>query len=248
MRSTALLVVMILAFGCSPAHSETPTASGSPVVLELFTSQGCSSCPPADALLTRLASEGPANVIPLAFHVDYWNYIGWTDPFSSATWSQRQQAYATFFHENPYTPQLVVNGTTYAVGSDEGRIRSLIAKAAATPPAGHVELKSATVSGGKVTLDVSAFSDQSGGDLIAVVYETSLSTPVKRGENGGRTLHDDFVVRRFQNVAKLGAHTTAHQILTLELDPTWARPNLGVAVFLQDPSTHAIASAVSKKL
>jgi hypothetical protein len=246
MRSTFILALLILALACSPARSETH--AGAPVVLELFTSQGCSSCPPADALLTKLAAEEHANVIPLSFHVDYWNYIGWTDPFSSRTWSERQQSYARFFHENPYTPQLVVNGTAYAVGSDERRIRSLIAKAQSEPPAGRIEMKSAIASGVKVTLDLTAWSDKAGADVIVVLYETSLSTPVKRGENGGRTLRNDYVVRHFQNVARVVPRKPAHQTVKLDLDPSWTRANLGVAVFLQDPATHAIYGAVWRKL
>jgi hypothetical protein len=107
-----LFFLMTLLF----AQAAAPAPEASPIIIELFTSQGCSSCPPADRLLKRLA--GDPRVIPLSFHVDYWNYIGWTDPFSSKRWSERQQGYARAFRSNRiYTPQLVVSGRTGASGS-----------------------------------------------------------------------------------------------------------------------------------
>ncbi len=121
----------------SPAPAAAPPAAGSVAVVELFTSQGCSSCPPADRLLSAIAAE-PAfagKVVPLAYHVDYWNYIGWQDPFSSADWSTRQKQYAQAYDTNRiYTPQLVVNGTDEMTGSEERKVRSAIARALAEVP------------------------------------------------------------------------------------------------------------------
>ena len=121
------------------------------MVIELFTSQGCSSCPPADRLLSRLAEE-PAyrgKVVPLAFHVDYWNYIGWTDPFSSPRWSERQRDYGRSLGLGTvYTPQLVIDGRSECVGSQEGDVRREIARALAAPPAGRVELSVSRDGGG----------------------------------------------------------------------------------------------------
>src|SRR6185295_6297026 len=127
------------ASGDKSAPAPAAGSSSAPIVVELFTSQGCSSCPPADRLLSTLRSD--PRVVPLAFHVDYWNYIGWTDPFSSARWSQRQQAYARAFASNRiYTPQLVVNGTSECVGSNEGEGRQRIAKAEAAAADGQVSV------------------------------------------------------------------------------------------------------------
>jgi hypothetical protein len=99
------------------------------VLIELFTSEGCSSCPPADRLLEKLAAENNDKVYVLSFHVDYWNYIGWKDPFSQARFSQRQRNYARQFSlESIYTPQMVVNGVAEFVGSDEQKLRAAIAK------------------------------------------------------------------------------------------------------------------------
>jgi hypothetical protein len=118
-------------------------AARGPVVVELFTSQGCSSCPPADRLLSRLKRDPrlAGAVIPLAFHVDYWNHLGWSDPFSSQLWSRRQDAYAGAFHSNRiYTPQVVINGRTECVGSDEAQVMRRIREALAAEPAGQVSL------------------------------------------------------------------------------------------------------------
>ena len=118
---------------------------GGPVVLELFTSEGCSSCPPADALLSELGSS-TKGVIPLAYHVDYWNHLGWTDPLSSPRWSERQSAYARAMNlDGDYTPQMVISGEWQAVGSDRSDIARGVAAARSVPSPGRVSLH--TISG-----------------------------------------------------------------------------------------------------
>src|SRR5262245_59154605 len=143
-RISATVLLTFLAVGCSSVHGGSSgesapaatAANATPVVLELFTSQGCSSCPPADRVLSMLGSDPSlrARVVPLAFHVDYWNSIGWTDPFSSSAWSERQSAYAKQLAlDSVYTPQIVVNGHDQLNGSDEDGIRRAIDAAAAGP-------------------------------------------------------------------------------------------------------------------
>src|SRR5271170_848625 len=116
--------------GCATAAGDSRPDEG-PVVIELFTSQGCSSCPPADELLSRLAREGGLGgrkLAPLAFHVDYWNELGWADPFSTPAWTARQQAYArSLGDDRVYTPELVVAGGAGMVGSQSGRVAEAIA-------------------------------------------------------------------------------------------------------------------------
>ena len=129
----ASLAVAALALFPQPTAAKGPARS--PVVVELFTSEGCSSCPPADELLSRLRKEGTENgveIIPLGFHVDYWNYQGWQDRFSSNQYSKRQETYAAQLHtEGPYTPEMVVNGSHEFVGNDAARARSAIAQSGA---------------------------------------------------------------------------------------------------------------------
>jgi len=222
------------------------------VVIELFTSQGCSSCPPADRLLTRLAAEG-MGIVPLAFHVDYWNRAGWRDPFSSHDWSQRQVAYSRALGlTQVYTPQAVIDGTTELVGSDEAHVRALIS-AAASRPAATISLQ-IEPKGSKllVTAEVERPEPLPSGseDLMFAVYETGLVTAVASGENGGRTLHNDYVVRSLRRAAKISAGDSprTHATATVALEKEWNRSALGVAAFLQDPRTLAIRGAAAMPL
>ena len=228
------------------AREASPSPEPAPVVIELFTSQGCSSCPPADRLLKRLA--GDPRVIPLSFHVDYWNYIGWTDPFSSKRWSERQQGYARAFRSNRiYTPQLVVSGRTGLNGSDEAGARKRIAEALASEPAGRVTL-AVEPSQDRLKVKVGAkLSRAVDGplDLWVAVYETGLTTKVGAGENASATLHNDYVVRRLEKALTLPGTAGAADSgeVVLGLDKRWQRERLGVAAFLQDPKTMAIHGA-----
>jgi len=235
------------ASGDKSAPAPAAGSSSAPIVVELFTSQGCSSCPPADRLLSTLRSD--PRVVPLAFHVDYWNYIGWTDPFSSARWSQRQQAYARAFASNRiYTPQLVVNGTSECVGSNEGEVRQRIAKAEAAAADGQVSVRLQPAAAGRLPVQVAAKVVRPAAkdlDLWVAVYESGLTTPVKAGENASRSLHNDFVVRRFEKAFTLPGSSGSERAgdLTLELDKAWKPEKLGVVAFLQDPATLAIHGA-----
>jgi hypothetical protein len=230
-----------------------PAAAPSPVVHELITSQGCSSCPAADRTLATLGSD-PAlrgRVIPLAFHVDYWDSIGWKDPFSSEEWTARQYAYARpFKSDGVYTPQLVVNGRTHLNGAEEARIRELIAEMARAPSA-RVELET-SIDGGKLTADARAEvgAALAPKKLVAVVslYENGATTSVRRGENAGRTLENDYIVRRLASAFEIAPASGARGSgsITFDLDPSWNREKLGVAVFLQDPETLAIYGAAAR--
>lgn len=181
-----------------------PLAAGArrPVLVELFTSEGCSSCPPADALLIRLekqqAGEG-AEVIALGFHVDYWNYIGWTDRFSSAEFSQRQRQYAEALHTGTvYTPQMVVDGQAQFVGSDARRAATVITRAAGSRKA-RMELTVTGQAPDRISLraGVSELSNQpnrSLPELWVALTETNLSSRASSGENSGRRLDHTAVV------------------------------------------------------
>src|SRR5688572_7171166 len=148
------------------------------VVLELFTSQGCSSCPPADALLSRLRREdfGGSTVIPLAYHVDYWNHLGWSDPFSSPRWSQRQNLYARALKSSQvYTPQLIINGAIQLVGSADGAIRAEIERQLGGADRGAVFIDRVALAGNELTVDLRARLDvrTSGGpaNVVVVLFE-----------------------------------------------------------------------------
>ena len=243
--------VLLLALASSAASLPMRAAGApeapSPVVVELFTSQGCSTCPPADRLLARLGAEAGANVVALAFHVDFWNHLGWSDPFSSSEWTRRQEAYGRRFASEIFTPEAVVGGTQAILGSDERALRAAIA-AAAGRPAVQVALAiepSADALRARIELQVPAELQGRKLDLLVAVVESGLSTAVGRGENAGRSLSEDFVVRSLDRVGRLGARTgaTARFSATLPVAAGWSRDKLGVVAFLQDPSSLGICGA-----
>ena len=221
------------------------------VVLELFTSQGCSSCPPADRLLTELGMEafGGGTIIPLALHVDYWNYIGWSDPFSSAQWSARQNEYARAMSANQiYTPQLILDGKTQLVGSSETAVRTEIARQLREDDRARVLIESFHPESEdiKASVNVSRAAGVAGRNLAlrVVLFENDLTTPVRRGENSGRTLRNDHVVRWMSNPLPLkdGSEPQTHTV-TVQTPEQWNRLNLGIAAFVQDSSSLEISGA-----
>jgi hypothetical protein len=178
------LVIAALAASFGPAARAA--AAPAPAVLELFTSQGCSSCPPADALLGELAGE--PGIIALAWHVDYWNGLGWHDPYSSPAATERQRHYAAQLHDEVYTPALVVNGARMVVGSDGAAVRAAIGAAGGF--AVNVTLRrdgtAASAEIGAAGRNVSA---------LLATYDAQRATAVGAGENGGRRLIEYRVVR-----------------------------------------------------
>ena len=197
------------------AGSAAPAARAAerPVLLELFTSQGCNSCPPADALLGELARR--PGVLALAFHVDYWNGLGWSDPYSSKLWTARQNDYAQRLGKHSiYTPQLVVDGAEDAVGSDRAGVDALIAGArrrAASGPA----IETTTDATGRRIVRLGS-GDAARATVWLAGYDRSHITPVGRGENGGRTLTEYQVVR---SLVRLGDWTgTATEFALPDVD------------------------------
>ncbi len=244
---TCALAAAILA--CGPAGSAPIDLGARPVVVELFTSQGCSSCPPADELLTKLGSD-PAlrgRVIPLAFHVDYWDHLGWRDPFSSSQWSARQQSYAAPFGWTLYTPQLVVNGTADAVGSDARKIRGLIEQASKRASAARIEIVSVDRTAHGLTVRVRGVSSQPAVALVAL-FENGLATSVPRGENSGRNLQNDFVVRDLQKAFTTDARGQGDQTLAIELPPSATLANVGIVAMLQSETSREVLAAATQRI
>ncbi|HEX7251552.1 MAG TPA: DUF1223 domain-containing protein [Thermoanaerobaculia bacterium] len=238
--------------------SRETLAPGGPrhmVLVELFTSQGCSSCPPADQLIAQIGEETPGAVVPLSFHVDYWNNGGWTDPFSQKDWSARQVYYAKALGlgDRIYTPQAVVDGRKELVGSDERSLRGAIAQAQARPAGTisiHLEPPKQLKVAVTANIDLPDSLRDRRLDLMLAEFEMGLVTSVGKGENGGRTLHNEYVVRQLERCAKLAAggpaRTENSGTMTLEKD--WNQRRLGIAAFLQDPKTLEIYGATSQVL
>ena len=166
-------------------------------VLELFTSEGCSSCPPADRLLPELAKIDH-NVFAVAYHVDYWNRYGWTDPFSSADYSQRQDGYAKRFKlEGVYTPELVVNGEVELVGSDQDKAAEAIKKALSEKALVNISISDVTKDGNKIKFNCGMEGDLGKSTLIAVLLQKQATVKVHAGENNGAELSHINIVRAF---------------------------------------------------
>ncbi|MEI9977274.1 MAG: DUF1223 domain-containing protein [Ignavibacteriota bacterium] len=226
LRSPAI-GALVLALAAAAAGPER-----APVLVELFTSEGCSSCPPADAALAQLDRQA----IVLSEHVDYWDQLGWKDRFSSEAFTQRQQAYAKGFGiDSPYTPQMVVDGQAQFVGSDTRRAAQEIAKAAARSKASIVLVRSGA--GVKVTVEGAPRE----ADIWLALADNSASTEVRNGENRGHTLRHVAVVRSMRKIGSVKRGGTFGKQVDLPGSATGQR----VVVFLQEAGqAHVLGAAM----
>ncbi len=234
-----------------------PTGERVPVLVELFTSEGCSSCPPADALLMQLDQAQPiagAEVIALSEHVDYWNYLGWADPYSSRIFSQRQENYSNAFGgDKLYTPQMVVDGQREFVGSRVGEAKEAIAKAAKTAKATvRITPMQQGAEDLSIKVEVENLPNVSGNgkaDVILAVTENNLSSTVSRGENSGRKLQHAAVTRWLNTIANVAtSDKTFSTTYSVKIDKNWKRDNLKVVAFVQERSSRRIIGAGAIKL
>ncbi|MEU4679131.1 DUF1223 domain-containing protein [Micromonospora sp. NPDC023737] len=231
------------------ARDVAPAGEGFAVV-EMFTSQGCSSCPPAEEVLSEIerdARERRQRVFALGFHVDYWDDLGWPDRFADEAYTARQQAYARAFGSGHlYTPQMVVNGTVEFVGSDRRRATSAIASAlmaaATTPLALSVEDAAGGMGGGRrVVVGYQTERPLERAVLNVAIVERGLVSEVARGENAGRTLRQDNVVRAFTSVGLDAEHGRVEMEVPSDLDPAQA----SVVGYVQNDGDKAIVGAVA---
>ena len=257
--SASLVAAIVLIRPRAQAAAGMPQTSRTPVVVELFTSEGCSSCPPADTLLARLAEEqlGPnVQLIALEEHVDYWNDLGWVDPFSSRDWTSRQYDYAgALKNGNPYTPQMVVDGTVEFVGNHTQQARESIQKAARSSKI-PVSLEQGKPNRAD-QLDFSARAGKlegtAGSDAAEVwlaITETGLHSAVKRGENAGEDLHHAAVVRSMRKIgeAKAKGETSFAGDATVPLKKEWKRENLKAVLFVQEKKSRRILGAAEIRI
>jgi hypothetical protein len=245
----------IAALGAAELAGAAPTKSASAaagvVVVELFTSEGCSSCPPADAVLAELEAKQPvpgALIVPLAFHVDYWDETGWKDPFSSHAWTKRQLGYRHDGSGSLYTPQLVVDGRAEVNGGDRSSVQRAVADAA-TAPKTSVVLTMKPAAAGRppsIVARVGALrsnADAGGADVMLAVVEPRARVEVTSGENAGRTLSHTSVVR---SLVTLGHAQPGGTTLERALPPEVAAMAAARAVvFVQERGSHAIVGAAA---
>ena len=251
-RIILLLFAVALAGVSSGMHAASPT----PVILELFTSEGCSDCPPADTLLEKLVTTQPiagVEIIGLGQHVDYWDRQGWKDRFSSAALTNRQRIYQTRFNtESIYTPQMVVDGRAEFVGSDAAAATRALERATASPH-GSMTL---TIDGDGphvgVSVAVTGLPHAGGGDradIILAVTERGLTTDVKRGENHGKILKHAPVVRYMATIGQVAPDaSTASVRAAIQVAADWQRDHLALVAFVQELRGRAILASASARL
>jgi hypothetical protein len=223
--SAAAASVAIAGGASGPADARSPVEG--PWLVELFTSQGCSSCPPADAYLGSLARR--QDIVALSFHVDYWDYIGWKDPFATRATTERQRAYVRALQQRyVYTPQMVVEGIGHDTGRERAAIEKLLVQAQrrsskrATP-----ELSRNAA--GALTVKLAAFAlDGSPADVTLAIYDRRHSTPVASGENQGRMIENFNTVRRLEALSQWDGSAASWTI-----DSARLQPGLGAAVIVQ---------------
>ena len=249
MLRTPFIAAAIL--GCAQSQSLVPAGARVPVVVELFTSDGCSSCPPADRVFSVLVQNQPipgAQVIALGMHVDYWDQLGWKDPASLALATARQQAYGRIWGaDRVYTPQAVVDGASEMVGSDEGAVRRAIERAAAQPHVAVSETISVDGNAFAATVGIEALPPPAAKealDAVLFLTEDGLTSNVKFGENAGRTLHHDAVVRAMYPLGVVSAGKSLH--VRGVLKPEWRREQLRAVSVVQGRNTHRIWGAAAQ--
>ncbi len=227
-----------------------------PVLLELFTSEGCSSCPPADRLLEALDQKQPiagARLIVLSEHVDYWNNLGWKDPFSAAEYTARQQDYTNRYgFDGVYTPQLVIDGRFGVVGSDEGEASSAIGKAIREKKI-PIAVSGAARTGNNVSVRIDAPApDQSRKGAHGVLYvalaDNRQESHVGRGENAGRSLAHVAVVRVLRQVGTVDLDHAFTKQVTLPLQPESGGNGFRIVAFIQDPKSGHVLGVAEQKL
>jgi len=228
--------------------AECSAKSGAQTVplLELYTSEGCSSCPPADKWMSSIKTD---KVTPLAFHVDYWDYIGWKDRFSKAEFSDRQRKTAAFGGAGyVYTPQFVMNGRDFK-GWDNSRLNESIETTQKFASRANLSLNAVTEANGDITLKANAQAvkpaDAKNTDVFIALYENKLVSQVKAGENSGRELKHDYVVREFFGAYQISNQNEFSKNFTLK--PEWKSRDAGAVIFVQNSQTGEILQSLALK-
>lgn len=250
-----VLAVSVLAAWDVAAAAQCTATSGQHRIplLELYTSEGCNSCPPTDRWFSALPERGltPERVVALAFHVDYWDYLGWKDPFSKAQYSERQRAASIRNNARfVYTPQLLLDGRDYRRGIFRDDISERVKAISRKNAAATIRIEQIADSDEAVvvrgTFEVTDAVQRRAARAYVALYENSLSNPVTAGENQGRRLEHDFVVRELsppRDPGPDGAFVLRHRF---SVDPGWKRQDLHIAAFVQNERTGETLQAIAR--
>jgi hypothetical protein len=249
----AIAASIFTAIGAEVAHAQT---SPVPILVELFTSEGCSSCPPADAWLQQLDSSQPipgAQLIVLSEHVDYWDHAGWKDPYSSSLFTDRQQDYVRAMSlSGPYTPQLVVDGKAELHLDQPDQVRRTLLAASKSAPV-QVTIAPVRVSGGSAAalqthIEVDGTSARRSADIYAAIALDHAESQVLHGENGGRRLSHTAVVHDLIKVGRLEKGKTFNRDFQTKLGAAMSAKNLRLVVFVQEPDAGSVVGAAMQKI
>jgi hypothetical protein len=254
--SLAAILSVQLAGNSRASQTGDPNAAAKPsapvVIVELFTSEGCSSCPPADLLLKRLSEEQPvhgAQVVALEEHVDYWNHLGWSDPYSSAEFTRRQEDYVSVFHNaTAYTPQMIVDGQTEVTATQASKAIAAIEESSHKTRVKVAVSQAAGSSESAAAFDISVSNAAAGAgkhglELWLAVTECGLQSDVKAGENSGETLKHAAVVRSLHKVADVRGDGALEKAVSVNVSKQWKRDQLSVVAFVAQKDTRKIVGA-----
>jgi hypothetical protein len=252
MRTALCMAVAAFALASAPPAAQSPST---PVLVELFTSEGCRDCPPADTVLQNLLDAAPVagvQVIGLGQHVDYWDRLGWKDRFSSAALTDRQRGYATrFASDSIYTPQMVVDGRAEFVGSDGSAARKAIERALKTlHGVVNIEVQAAAANRVPVTVvvrDLPSLDRGDRADILVAVTEDGLRSSVTRGENNGKLLRHAAVVRSMTTIGEAAA-AGGEARAEIPIASDWRRDNLKVVAFVQARKDRAVLASAAVPL
>jgi hypothetical protein len=254
LKPSGALIVLVFVLGGQREYAAEPSGKA-PVLIELFTSEGCSSCPPADALLEKIDASPPIDgtqLVVLSEHVDYWDHDGWKDPYSSHLLTERQSQYVRSFGlSSAYTPQMVLDGSTELVLSAPQQFASSIQKAAQVPKV-SVQISSATIQAGQPdtlqgSIQVNSELQKRGGDIYVATALDHANSQVLHGENGGRLLTHVAVVQDITKVGRLEKGKSFNGNFQVKLKPGVDPANLRIVVFVQEPGVGKILGVAMEK-
>lgn len=249
---TALCAIVFASNALAQAQCSAVSGPQTNALVELYTSEGCSSCPPADQWLSRLKnqSKSAGNIVPIALHVDYWDYIGWKDNFANPEFAKRQREMATLGRaRGVYTPQLAINGQDTRSWLNDARFKSEVATISRIPAKAEIRLTANATTTRSVQVSINIKTAEAGPLVYYLaLQENNLQSTVNAGENRGELLHHDYVVRQWLGPLKVGADGKINVSHEIQLQPAWKQRDLSVVAFVQNSATGEILQGLALAL
>ena len=245
---SALLAIVFSSNAFAQSQCSAVSGPQTNALVELYTSEGCSSCPPADQWLTRLKAQGNqfGNIVPMALHVDYWDYIGWKDTFANPAFARRQRDMTASGHaRGVYTPQIVINGQDTRSWLSESRFKSEVASINRMPAKAEIRLAVNSTTAKSLQISTNIQTSEAGPLVYYLaLQENNLQSIDNAGENRGEQLRHDYVVRQWLGPLKVGADGKINASHEIQLQPAWKQRDLSVVAFVQNSATGEILQAL----